>query len=181
MESMMLDRAMIELEKVIIHESNYLPWIPDIDAPNNYKDLLTEYHYCINGGRNFRVSSESSENTIYSSPYINYAFRAWHDRIHCENNLNFGLHDEIIVGQLQARKLDNLLATCILFADTAGQRIFYHRHKQFVQNQKLFNLTVVEEIYSRVAKYNTNHRNFWSVMQSAAWDSVYSHEFSEFA
>ena len=44
------------------------------------------------------VYSGGSDNTIYGDPRVNWAFRAWHDKLHLDLNAPFTLQGETLVG-----------------------------------------------------------------------------------
>lgn len=51
------------------------------------------------------VSSLHSENTVFSSPAVNYAFRAWHDWHHIRLNAEFDRLGELLVHDAMAMDL----------------------------------------------------------------------------
>ena len=172
-EERMIQEAMAEIEKVVLQESMKLPFRATANAPSTYKAVKAMFDSGITPNNPVLVYNGGSEDTIYSSPDLNFAFRAWHDRVHWENGLNFSVTDEIIVGMEQARKIDNNMGICIMFADTAGQRVYYHKYGEFVSNQREFNFSLAEKLYHRVvSKYGKNHRHFWSAMQSKLWELI---------
>ena len=85
-------------------------------------------------------------NTIYSHPRYNYAFRAWHDRVHLDINAGFGKLDEIKVCNeqvRQARRRQTMLGLTdddirALIADVAGQVLYYYKYNEFVDDQSMF-------------------------------------------
>jgi hypothetical protein len=88
------------------------------------------------------VSNQFCQDTIYSEPAINMAFRAWHDSLHLQHNVGFDLVGELEVARLhqiagvKAGLSDVLLQ--VLWLDTAGQNLYEVEHGMFPRDQKAF-------------------------------------------
>jgi hypothetical protein len=97
-------------------------------------------------GEAMPVYDRGCDKTIYSHPRYNYAFRAWHDRVHLDLDAGFGKMDEIRVCNEQVRQArerfvmlglneDDIRA---LTADVAGQVLYYYKYGEFVDDQSMF-------------------------------------------
>lgn len=88
------------------------------------------------------VSNEHCEDTIYSSPVVNMAFRAWHDMLHLQHGQGFTLTGELEIARqhqligLTACLPDVLLR--VLWFDTAGQNLYQFHHGEFPEDQQAF-------------------------------------------
>lgn len=58
------------------------------------------------------VWSGQSANTIFATPEINHAFRAWHDLVHIQESLPFTLQGEIEVCMVQKRHVSHYCKAC---------------------------------------------------------------------
>ena len=112
------------------------------DAPNSAVELqawMLSHQYLRDA---LPVYDGNCENTIFSSPEINHAFRAWHDAVHLEHNLGFGFKDELKVARLHIAELRLLgitgLDADLVFNDVAGQIIFFYWKKEYVKDQQKF-------------------------------------------
>ena len=175
MDTAMLKSANTEIEIVIKREAALYPWVA---VPSGHAEVLKDLKKAFSKGitvdNPYMVFNGGSENTIYDLPETNFAFRVWHDSVHYNRDLNFSVADEVLVGYYQARMFDNPLASCLIYADTAGQRIYYERHREFVVNQKEFVYMLAEKLLSIFKRFNTDHNGLWSSMQSQCWKFVYS-------
>lgn len=94
------------------------------------------------------VWSGGCDHTIYPTPAINHAFRAWHDACHLEGHYNFSLEGERATCALQCGQLR--MALCeynsamveyfctVLDAEIIGQALYYERHGLFPLDQAAF-------------------------------------------
>ena len=131
-------------------QDNAPGFYPTLQAPNSYTDLKewaeqNDYH-----ALPMPVFSGGSEDTIYSTPDINYAFRAWHDSIHLEQELDFTTNNELAVASIHYREvlkygLENgyplgecVTAARLIYADVAGQVMYYDKYGDFVKDQEQF-------------------------------------------
>lgn len=118
---------------------------PACDAPDSYAGLVA-WNDAAKVGDSMPVYDGGSHNTIYSHARYNYAFRAWHDRIHINLGLKFTLVDEIKVSNEHARQMASHrvmfgLSTedsKAMRADVAGQVMYYYKYGEYVRDQALF-------------------------------------------
>lgn len=108
------------------------------DAPNTWKELQDWWESKGKYGEPMPVFDGGCDQTIYSQPYINHAFRAWHDMIHLKNGLSFQPEDEAKTAFIHMAACDNVADALTIFADVYGQVLFYQKTGQFVENQSQF-------------------------------------------
>lgn len=113
------------------------------DAPNNYADLLTAWRKSKQTGLALPVWDGGSDKTVYDNPGVNFAFRFWHDSLHCMHGLTFKTSDEITIGIMQTADVSayfgaDSIESKIMYADTVLQSQYYQRHKEFVNDQYAF-------------------------------------------
>lgn len=135
------------LEKAILH---YAPsFIACDNAPNTWKDLKA-WHASAKPGEPMPVYNGASERTIYSCDQVNFAFRAWHDSLHLLFDKSFSCDDELCI----AAKHRDLVtafgimrgypgkeiteAADLIYADVAGQVLYYAKYGEYVTDQALF-------------------------------------------
>lgn len=106
------------------------------DAPNTFPTLSAAYAHSLATGSPLPISSENSDDVIYSPASINAALRFWHDVNHVRRRLDFGLVDELELslwhlGELEkAGHAQGSLVWRLLHADLTGQayvQAFAHR------------------------------------------------------
>ena len=107
------------------------------DAPNTMAELLHWYH---SGSGAMPVYSGASDKTIWSSPEVNYAFRAWHDMVHIMFNYDFSFEGEISTARTQIQQTKECLGTDkfndLLWCDIAGQVGYFAVFNNFPEDQK---------------------------------------------
>lgn len=88
------------------------------------------------------VWNGASEQTIYSTPGGNYAFRAWHDSLHLLTWRDFGPTSEIALGNLHRATLRRMgcspQACAAIWVDTAGQTMYESHYSEFPVDQRAF-------------------------------------------
>jgi hypothetical protein len=138
------------LGRFVLHEAERagvehgISYVPSINAPSTYDELLTTYAACIHSGAPFPISPDNCQRTIYTSPQINWAFRFVHDLVHIDNRLSFTPLDEVAVGAIQlealraARYGPGSVEHRLLHADTIGQTFCSAVLGRFPYNQRLF-------------------------------------------
>jgi hypothetical protein len=105
-------------------------------APETFRDILPI--------RGAIVWSGASGQTIWADPQINHAFRAWHDRCHCD-----GAHDFTFAGEAATceRQISELLALyprapagwlAAIRAEVTGQAEFFAMTGSFPSDQYAF-------------------------------------------
>ena len=116
----------------------------DKGAPNTFEELLEYKDKDI-----LLVYSGGSDKTIWSTPQINFSFRAWHDSIHMRKGYDFSVLGEVLTArehimQLKRAGFDRF---CNLFwIDIVAQRLFYAKYGRYVQDQEAF--------FNLMSKYN---------------------------
>jgi hypothetical protein len=124
-------------------------YMPSADAPSNYPALLLVYRTCARTGSPFPVSPEHCQQTIFTRPQINWAFRFVHDLEHVRCHLSFSSRDELQVGahQLEALRAvghgPDSLEHKLLHADTVGQTYCLAVLGRFPFNQRRFDFDCV--------------------------------------
>lgn len=137
------------LNKHLIQKHN-IKWHSDDDAPESFKDLQLAMVF----SDSIPVSPHGCHNTIYGSKEANQRFRAVHDWLHLKLNVGFDFLSEIDVANAHLTHLTDRQieltggvgisdkrwynAYRVLKIDTAGQTLYYHKHKKFVDSQMLF-------------------------------------------
>lgn len=97
------------------------------DAPNTFPALTEAYANSVATGEPLPISSENSDDVIYSPPSVNGALRFWHDVNHIRRQLDFGLVDELELSLWHLGELEKAghppgsLAWRLLHADLTGQ------------------------------------------------------------
>lgn len=136
-------RASLALERFILQAAGAHVAVPD--APNTWKALKAWDLAHEASPEPMPVFNGGCENTIYSKPEVNHAFRAWHDSVHLAENYDFSRGDEIRVGlcMMQQARRDTLLTQADIDAivyDVIGQTEYYWHNgrKRFISNQALF-------------------------------------------
>lgn len=142
-----LENAVFNIAKKLVKN-----WRVSSDAPNSYEALKKDY--AIKGI--ITVYDGGCDKTIYSTPELNHAFRAWHDYTHLKHDLDFSRRGEFSVCDIQLDLLrvynvpDYYLN--IFEADIKGQILYYNKHKKFVDNQIKFVLDYVHDPVNTLLK-----------------------------
>lgn len=111
-------------------------------APATYRELKSH----LDAGNRMVVYNGGCEGTIYADTEVNYAFRAWHDWCHWRGAHDFSERGEASVCAMQSLQLLELYGDGsqtarwikILQAEVVGQRLYYQRHKRYVDDQQGF-------------------------------------------
>lgn len=111
-----------------------LTWETSEHAPNTYENLAA-----LCPGRHMVVYSGGSDKTIWSSPEVNYAFRAWHDYIHVQFKLPFTLEGETAAARIQSRSLSGL-AKRLIEIEVIDQAKHFLATGEFVADQRAFTI-----------------------------------------
>lgn len=116
------------------------PHIAVPNAPGTLEELRSMIRDPLGGA--LQVSSLYSDRTIYSSPAINHAFRAWHDMLHYTHGLKMNYKDEQKLARVHYVILDDLYVPyedlCCIHADTYGQTEYCKLHGTFPNDQRGF-------------------------------------------
>lgn len=111
-------------------------------APDTFDGILTEYSLW-EKGYPFRVSPDHCENTIYTSPNGNHAFRFWHDVLHASRGDDLTLQGESVVNQVHIAAVRREFGSdsneaLLMQVDTNRQLMYFHEHGKHVDNQLEF-------------------------------------------
>jgi hypothetical protein len=114
------------------------------DAPNTYPALVAAFRHSLRTGAPLPISSENSDDVIYTPPSVNGALRFWHDVNHIRRGLTFDLVDELELslwhlGELEAAGHDRgSLVWRLLHADLTGQAYVQAFARRFPFDQRHF-------------------------------------------
>ena len=112
-------------------------------APSTYEELTA----LLDGGRRLKVWSGASGLTIYGTPEVNFAFRAWHDWEHWHGRQPFTFIGEASVAWRQAERVVAMFGShprartwrAYVFAEVMGQLLCADLHDgMFPANQRRF-------------------------------------------
>lgn len=134
-------------------------------ADSTYAELRERFAH----GEQPTVWSGASNFTIFGSPEVNFALRAWHDRCHVVGQHPFTLAGEAETALLQFRQLsarfpghpNSLRWKALLLADIVGQALFVEVQSKFPVNQRLFVKSLVNlllEPQARVPEHVPQYR-----------------------
>ena len=116
------------------------------DAPQSFEALLAATGG--NPSAEIPVWNGASESSIYGSDRGNFAFRAWHDRLHVILHAGFDAEGEraVAVAQRDAilRATGDSEAAEAVWADVWGQFLYERRHGRFPDDQAAFVKTWLE-------------------------------------
>lgn len=86
------------------------------------------------------VNSNNCQDSIYGDQMINLYARSIHEYCHIKNNLSFNFFGESLVANLQASMLPNdwFFEKKLILIDVIGQLQYFHKHKEYVINQRKF-------------------------------------------
>lgn len=129
-----------QLEQFILDAAP--PHYASDNAPSTYRGLRVVYGNTAAMSKPMPVYGGECHNTIWSSPEVNLAFRAWHDEIHVLLDYDFSMRDEMLVARQHiievGRWSRNDRFDNVLWCEIAGQRLFYEMYRQYVPNQNAF-------------------------------------------
>jgi hypothetical protein len=113
------------------------------EAPSTYEEVIAEFQAAKTLNKPVRVYRGASENTIYTTPAANWAFRFWHDYVHFYWGLDFTKEAEIAVGRIQCAAVAaefglGSLEWRMMEQDTLGQVLYFAETGSFVDNQLEF-------------------------------------------
>ena len=111
-------------------------------APQTFEDLISQ----VETHRQIVVWSGASDATIYGSPEVNFAFRAWHDWCHWRGRHRFTTLGEAAVAEMQCQHIIALYGACeqtqrwcrIIRAEVNGQQCYHDMHGHFPVDQFAF-------------------------------------------
>lgn len=126
-----LSRSVEILALMHLGENGFDGYKAHSDAPNLTADVPVAHLSALAGSwlrddglKLFHVFDGGVDSIIYTSPRVNYLFRAWHDLMHLNLWLGFDEASEIAVAQHQAKDIEPGLLREIFLADTVGQTLF---------------------------------------------------------
>lgn len=116
---------------------------PHIATPRDtFADLFPWACTHVLGRDPLPVWDGASEHTIYGSPAVNHAARAWHDATHIMLGRGFSFDDEKLVVEEQIRqaRVSGLgpYALALIEADGIGQQLYLRRFGAFPIDQRSF-------------------------------------------
>lgn len=128
-------------ESLCVQQAGKVRWQAQAQAPDTWDKVQASFA----GDGIIRVWNGGSEQTIFSTPMANFAFRAWHDGVHLAHGLDFTLAGEERVCERQCaqvyaiapRGLRKQFAR-ILEVEIVEQASAYVSSGMFVANQREF-------------------------------------------
>jgi hypothetical protein len=114
------------------------------DAPNTFGSLTEAYANSVATGAPLPISSENSDDVIYTPLSVNGALRFWHDVNHVRRRLDFGLVDELELSLWHLGELEKAghprgsLTWRLLHADLTGQAYVQAFAERFPFDQRRF-------------------------------------------
>lgn len=138
-----------ELEAFILSEVARLRIVPHGILPKTVKGVvkvrmpvLSDAFVDDSGRHHIYIWAGKSTKTIWSTPAVNVAFRAWHDSTHIRTGLGMTPTEEIVLARqidLETVGVISHEARMILYAETAGQIAHFEKHDgAFPENQRAF-------------------------------------------
>lgn len=142
------EKARVNLHEFVLEQAaslgayNGVGFLAHPTAPDTFDGILTEYKLW-EDGYPFRVSPDHCENTIYTSPNGNHAFRFWHDVLHARHGHDLTLQGESAVNQMHINAVRHKFGSdsneaLLMQVDTNGQLMYFHEHGKHVDNQLEF-------------------------------------------
>ncbi len=130
------------------------------NPPSSYDALVAH----LDAGKRMVVFDGGSDQTIYASPQVNHAFRAWHDHCHGVGHNDFSIEGEIATWKMQClhlylscgRTLRTRYWAQLLHAEVVGQRLYFARHKNYIHNQRAFVETFLDNPEAALAQPASN-------------------------
>lgn len=124
------------------------PHHPTVRAPSTYAELVEVWNRAQPADKrgfgcgSLPVFSGNCERTIYGSREANWAFRAWHDRLHVQLQAGFDRVGEERVARSQVMELERAGAdesdVLAVWYDVAGQFLYAERFGGFPEDQASF-------------------------------------------
>lgn len=150
------DVARIRLGNFIVAKANEICRVNNIsyeeskNAPETFEGIIAGFAESFMHLKPFYVSSIGCNNTVYIAPYINWAFRFWHDYLHFKHNLTLSFIDELMVSNIHVHEVElefgvNSLEAKIMQIDTAAQALYYKIHKEHVYDQLEFCKAMIQK------------------------------------
>lgn len=136
-----------------------------VDAPNApecFAELKTAYNIAKSSGMALPVWNGASDKTVYNNPGANYAFRFWHDILHCMTNKGFSTAEEIAIGAMHVKAVQDefgphSLESLLMYGDTIGQSIYAMSHNgAFPEDQFEW---IKAQLPGYIARLNESHES----------------------
>lgn len=132
------DAAVLAMAKAVLPDGYD---VSDI-APSTFEELILHLD---NGGRMI-VWSGGSGTTIFGSPEVTFAFRAWHDFEHWCGRYPFTLAGEAAATTAQLKRLQRMFGNhprerewrAYMLEEVIGQALYAEINDTFPNNQRLF-------------------------------------------
>jgi hypothetical protein len=159
-----IEAARINLSQFAIRKADEIAkkigfgYIDVAAAPDDFNELKTAWNASKSTGHALPVWRGASENTIYTNAGANWAFRFWHDVLHCVLNKGFSTAEEIAIGAIHVREVQEFfgqtsLEALLMYADTIGQSLYAKGNNgQFPENQLEW---VVSQLPAYIARFDT--------------------------
>lgn len=131
-----------EFNRVVLEMSKQVQYYVTDHEYKDFDDMKTSYlrdgYLLINRG--------NSENIIFGVPYVNHAFRAWHDYCHVRNNADFSVDGERLAFEQMVYDVIYKYGSTeqthwfarILDCEVNGQTGYFMKHNKFPDNQYEF-------------------------------------------
>ncbi len=155
------EQARSNLSAYLLNNAEIMEYLTGVEyeaadeAPNTYEALSQQWADCHTFAMpKFKVWNGCSETTVYTTQEANYAFRFWHDVLHCSLHLDFSLKSEIEIGKIQTRMVQEMfgnksLEAMIMLADTVGQSLYSaNNNGEFPENQLLYVFSLLQAQFS---------------------------------
>lgn len=150
------DVARILLGNFVVAKANeicrviHISYEASENAPETFEGIIAGFAESIMHHKPFYVSSVGCDKTVYIAPYVNWAFRFWHDYLHFTHNLTLSFIDELMVSNIHVHEVElefgvNSLEAKIMQIDTAAQAMYYQIHKDFVVDQLAFCKAMIQK------------------------------------
>jgi hypothetical protein len=132
-------------------------YIDSDNAPSVFADLQTAWETSKNTGMPLPVWNGASDKTIYTSAGANFAFRFWHDVLHCVHGLDFTTDAEVKIGHMHIKAVANEFGSnsleCLLMqSDTVEQSKFAQANNgEFPEDQLSFAVEFISRMLQKAA------------------------------
>ncbi|HTL42083.1 MAG TPA: hypothetical protein VL294_11480 [Pseudolysinimonas sp.] len=131
-------------------ERTGIGWEPSPDAPNSWKALKAAWQHSLSTGEPLPIYDGASDSVVFASAEANIAYRFWHDVTHLERRRNFTNAHEIDMASFHLAEAEKhglergSLPWRLLHADSVGQTLHWAILREFVLDQRVFVLNVVQ-------------------------------------
>jgi hypothetical protein len=117
-------------------------YVDSDNAPCDYESLQEAFANSSKTHFALPVWNGCSENTIYTDRGVNWAFRYWHDVLHCQMKLGFDPASEKRIGTVHVKHVQDSfgihsLEALLMYADTIGQTMYAELHNGVFPDDQL--------------------------------------------